>query len=281
MTQEQIEEHIYNVLFTKYKNPYGVCGLMGNLFAESGLNPKNVQNSSGYDDDWYTESVDNGTYAESQFVNDSIGYGLAQWTSSGRKQNLYNRKISENKSIGDIDLQLNFLIEEMNYGYPSCEEVIYNATSVRESAVYILIHFESPADQSQAVQDLRTEYAQVYYDKYASEEPPTPPTPPTPTENNIYSLIVKTPFHIKKLSESQIDFLKSKKEGDKVKLIYKYICNKKYGYDKFFKKIKKTNRSYIIISVSKNGYVELKEKLNSHSIYINPMYLKEGEKNEL
>lgn len=63
-------------------NDFGVAGLMGNLFAESGLNPKNLQNTYekklGMTDAEYTAAVDSGSY--SNFVKDSAGYGLAQWT---------------------------------------------------------------------------------------------------------------------------------------------------------------------------------------------------------
>jgi hypothetical protein len=49
---------------------------------ESGLKPNNVQNSYesslGMTDEEYTIAVDNGTYTN--FVNDAVGYGLAQWT---------------------------------------------------------------------------------------------------------------------------------------------------------------------------------------------------------
>ena len=36
---------IHDYLRAKGLNEYGVAGLMGNLFAESGLNPRNLQNS--------------------------------------------------------------------------------------------------------------------------------------------------------------------------------------------------------------------------------------------
>ena len=65
-----------------------VAGLMGNLQAESGLNPKNLENTYnnklGLSDEEYTEQVDKGQY--NNFVKDSAGYGLAQWTYYTRKQ---------------------------------------------------------------------------------------------------------------------------------------------------------------------------------------------------
>ena len=63
-------------------NDYGAAGLMGNLYAESGLNPQNLQNSYekklGYTDATYTAAVDSGAY--SNFVRDSAGYGPVSYT---------------------------------------------------------------------------------------------------------------------------------------------------------------------------------------------------------
>lgn len=74
-----VEEQIWNFLKGKGLNNYGIAGLMGNLYAESGLKATNLQNSYekklGMTDDSYTTSVDNGDYTN--FVRDSAGYGLA------------------------------------------------------------------------------------------------------------------------------------------------------------------------------------------------------------
>lgn len=84
MTNEQT---IWAWGMEKFGNPYGVAGLMGNLYAESGLNPQNLQNTYekkfGMTDNEYTQKVDKGTY--NNFVKDSAGYGLAQWTYWSRK----------------------------------------------------------------------------------------------------------------------------------------------------------------------------------------------------
>ena len=81
------EEKIWNFLKSKGLSDYGAAGLMGNLFAESGLNPQNLQNSYekklGHTDASYTAAVDNGSYGN--FARDGAGYGLAQWTYHTRK----------------------------------------------------------------------------------------------------------------------------------------------------------------------------------------------------
>ena len=87
LTGKTNEERIWNFLKGKGLSDHGVAGLMGNLYAESALNPHNLQNTYekklGYTDDAYTAAVDSGDYAN--FVRDSAGYGLAQWTYWSRK----------------------------------------------------------------------------------------------------------------------------------------------------------------------------------------------------
>ena len=82
------ELEIWNFLMDLTGNAYGAAGLMGNLYAESGLSPTNLQDSYeaslGYDDQSYTNAVDNGTYQN--FVHDQAGYGLAQSTESSSPQ---------------------------------------------------------------------------------------------------------------------------------------------------------------------------------------------------
>ena len=163
------EEKIWNYLKSKGLNDFGCAGLMGNLYAESVLNPRNLQNSYekklGFTDDTYTSSVDNGTYQN--FVKDSAGYGLAQWTYWSRKQNMLDFAKSVGKSIGDLEMQLDFLYKELNDKYKSVLNVLKNATSVKQASNTVLLDFERPANQGVSVQNKRAEYGQKYYDKYA------------------------------------------------------------------------------------------------------------------
>lgn len=165
------EEKIWTYLKSKGLNDYGAAGLMGNLYAESGLNPKNLQNSYekklGYTDAQYTAAVDSGKYKN--FVKDSAGYGLAQWTYWSRKQALIDFCKAAGTSIGDLDMQLNFLWKELSDGYRGVMNVLMNATSVIEASNTVLLQFERPADQSTSVQLKRAEYGQAYYEKYANK----------------------------------------------------------------------------------------------------------------
>lgn len=162
------EEKIWNYLKSKGLNDYGISGLMGNLYAESALISTNLQNSYekklGFTDITYTNAVDNGTY--NNFVKDSAGYGLAQWTYWSRKQNLLDFAKSKKTSIGDLEMQLDFLWKEIQ-GYTTVFNTLKNATSVREASDVVLLQYERPADQSEAVQKKRANYGETYYKKYA------------------------------------------------------------------------------------------------------------------
>ena len=114
--------------------------------------------------DSYTAAVDNGTY--SNFVKDSAGYGLAQWTYWSRKQNMLEFARAAGKSIGDLEMQLDFLFKELSEGYKTVLAALKAATSVKAASDNVLLNFEKPADQSDAVKTKRASYGQTYYDKY-------------------------------------------------------------------------------------------------------------------
>lgn len=164
---------IWDFLKGKGLNDYAIAGLMGNLKAESALNPKNLQGSYekklGFTDETYTAAVDNGSY--NNFVKDKAGYGLAQWTYWSRKQNLLNFAKSKNTSIGNLSMQLEFLWKELQ-GYKSVVEMLNKATSILEASNAVLKGYERPANQGESVQKKRASYGQTYYDKYAKKPEP-------------------------------------------------------------------------------------------------------------
>jgi hypothetical protein len=162
---------IWNLLMSKIGNKYGVAGLMGNLYAESGLVANNLQNTYntklGVSDSEYTSQVDSGTRSMSSFVNDSAGYGIAQWTYYTRKKKLYNYAKNAGSSIGNLTMQVNYLCQELSSDYPSVLSALKSATSVYSASTVVLTQFESPKDQSSSVKSTRASYGQTYYNKYA------------------------------------------------------------------------------------------------------------------
>lgn len=88
LTWGNTERSLYAFFKGKGLSDNGIFGLFGNIYAESAMNPKNLQQSYekklGFTDDTYTAAVDSGAYGN--FVKDAAGYGLAQWTYWSRKQ---------------------------------------------------------------------------------------------------------------------------------------------------------------------------------------------------
>lgn len=165
------EQKIWNFLKSKGLNDYACASLMGNLQAESGLNSCNMENSyereKGFTDTTYVQAVDNGTYTKEQFVDDQVGFGIAQWTWWSRKKALYEYAKSQKKSIGDLTMQLEFLYQELSTSYKSVLSTLKNATSILEASNSVLFKFENPKVQSVKVQNDRASLGQKFYDKYA------------------------------------------------------------------------------------------------------------------
>lgn len=162
---------IWNKLSAAGLSPCGAAALMGNLRAESNLNPRNLQNSFnaklGMTDEEYTAAVDAGTYGN--FICDGAGYGLAQWTYSTRKENLllYARRIGA--SIGDLNMQIAFLLHELQNDYPGVFAKLLTATNIGEATELVLTKYERPADQGIAQLMLRTDYALSIYNEFREE----------------------------------------------------------------------------------------------------------------
>ena len=165
------EKHIWGYLLQQIKNPYGVAGLMGNLYAESGLRSTDLEGKYekrlGLTDAEYTSGVDNGTYTA--FIHDDAGYGLAQWTYWSRKAALWNYAIEKGVSIGDLDMQLEFLVREMQTDFKSVWNTLLSASSVREASDAVLLKYEKPANQSEENQERRASFGQKYFDSYGKE----------------------------------------------------------------------------------------------------------------
>ena len=163
------EAELWAALYEAIQNPYGVAGLMGNLYAESGLRPDNLQDTYeaalGYTDAAYTQAVDAGSYPD--FASDHAGYGLAQWTTPERKAALLTLAKTRGTSVADVKLQAEFLCQELQERFPAVLTALQNASSVSEASNAVLFHFEAPADQSEAVQAQRAAFGNAYYSRYA------------------------------------------------------------------------------------------------------------------
>ena len=175
-----MSKEIWDHLIKAGMTPAGAAGMMGNLHAESGLIANRVEilclkrlkeHGKMYTDATYTAFVDDGTISKEEFLHPlpgkQYGYGLAQWTSPGRKSGLYDLCKSRKVSIGDLKTQLDWLITELKNSYQSVWKTLTTSDSVYNAAEIVLKKFECPADTSAAVVKARADYGYSYYNKYA------------------------------------------------------------------------------------------------------------------
>lgn len=182
LTGTNNEQKIWNFFKSKgILSDVQIAGLMGNLYAESGLNPANLQNTAearlGLSDAAYTAAVDNGSHKN--FASDNVGYGLCQWTYSPRKAGLLSYAKVRGRSIGDLEMQVEYIHKELTGTFSYVLTALKAAKTVREASDVVLLKFEAPADQSEAVKVKRASYGQGYYDKFKTVAPTTTPTQST------------------------------------------------------------------------------------------------------
>lgn len=69
-------------------------------------------------------------------------------------------------------MQLDFLFQELSGSYKQVLSTLKTATTVRAASDSVLLNFERPADQSEAVKVKRASYGQTYFDRYAAAAKP-------------------------------------------------------------------------------------------------------------
>lgn len=155
---EDNKQKAFNYFISKGLAPHQSAGIVGNLIAESGVNPKRVQSTStpAGDKDMIT-------------VNNKTGYGIAQWTSAGRQQGLVDFANQRGMSIhGDLALQLDYLMHEFSTNYKEILNNIKQAPDLRTASSIFMTKFERPADQSQSAQDFRASLGETVLNRYGN-----------------------------------------------------------------------------------------------------------------
>lgn len=174
-------EQVWDYLLKSGLTAAGAAGLMGNLKAESGIIPNRLEIlcikrykeriGKTYSDESYTAAVDNGLISRSEFLSPmgkQYGYGLAQWTSPNRKAGLYDLARSKGVSIGNLNVQLEYLVTELRTSYNTVYTVLTSTRSVQTASDAVLLHFEQPAN-AQAMRQDRANYGYQYYNQFASK----------------------------------------------------------------------------------------------------------------
>jgi len=162
------ELEIYSECLRLGMTPAGAAGCTANILAESAGRPNNVEDRSGIADAAYTQSVDNGTYKN--FVNDRYGYGLCQWTLPSRKKALLDYAQSHGVSIGNAQMQFQFLAREMRASYPYVWNILTHTIDPYEAGYQMCAKFEIPAN-TEATARVRGNRAKAIYDQCSGQTP--------------------------------------------------------------------------------------------------------------
>lgn len=175
--------NIINRLINAGMTVNGALGMWGNIMAESGGKSNIAQRGmTQYDDETYTRYVDEGRLG---FVYDAVGYGLIQWTFYSRKQGLLDYAHSLGVSIGDENMQVDYLVKEIKTYSAVWKAVTDPNTSIYDATDIICRQFERPAVNNI---DKRYQYAMDAYNAYKDQldghvdAEPTPQPEPVPSD---------------------------------------------------------------------------------------------------
>ena len=168
----ETSQRIWKFFKSKGWTDEGVAALMGNLDKESTLRPVQLQGDLA--DSNRTKSMKYVAEADKNkrnFTRGQIGFGIAQWTTPDRKENLWNYAQSKGKSVGDLDTQLEFLNDELETKYKGVVAELKNTKDVGSAAVTVLKKFEVARDRNlKSEQDDRASRAMGWYKTYAGKD---------------------------------------------------------------------------------------------------------------
>lgn len=127
----------------------GATGIIGNMLAESGVNPSRLERVRA--DAGYSTSSD---------IGGKGGFGLVQWTGQGdRRRGKLERAAGLDKTKrNDINFQLEYLEKELKSDYSTLLSFLKSTNSIQDATEQFLTKFERPAsygerNDSQAAMD--------------------------------------------------------------------------------------------------------------------------------
>ena len=142
----------------------GASGLMGNLQAESNMRSvlyENIYKPQFISDQDYVDAVNNGTYTN--FADDGIGFGLAQWSYPSRKEGLL--ELCKGK-IGDLDCQLRYLMKELKNDFEEILAMLKTSTDLYACTIKVMTDFERTGEY-EVLNQFRYQLAKNIYNEFS------------------------------------------------------------------------------------------------------------------
>lgn len=173
-----------STIWTRLKNKgfadEACAAIMGNMQQESAFRSNNVEDRlKSITDEQYTAAVDNGSYSREDFMRDNgnaYGYGLCQWTYPTRKAGLYDYAKARGVSIGDEQMQIDWMMEELHQGeFLSVYRTLTSPTATIDAMTRsFMVTFENPTDKSDSAVNYRISLAKAIYQEFAGTLPEIP-----------------------------------------------------------------------------------------------------------
>lgn len=132
LTGSDNEQKIWNYFKGKGFSDAQIAGIMGNFAVESGFEPKRVQGA--------------GMKTSETLPTGQGGYGLAQW--DDRKTNLGKFAQEKGKPVGDLQLQLDFVMYELEGSEKGAYSAFKGASTVEDATRVWMEKYERPGKQA-------------------------------------------------------------------------------------------------------------------------------------
>lgn len=168
-TKEENMKAVWQYLMGKGLTAEQTAGIMGNLQSES----------AGTWDPRIVEFA----YSDPPHLSDTIppdvneygqpGYGLVQWT-AGRKDGLQKFADKQGKPVNSLQLQVDFLWEELHANRKKAFEELQKATTVAEASKAIVVYYEAPQGfKTETLQNARASNGEKIYKQFVGSDSPT------------------------------------------------------------------------------------------------------------
>ncbi len=168
-------EKVYNFFVGKGYKPWQAAGIIGNMAAESGVEPQRLQGTAP----GVITTADQALTADAA-SKDGIGWGIVQWTPAAK---MINPTKAAGKDPNDLGVQLEFLWNQLEGNPPLPEKRAgdelkltpdyIEATKAFQGTLNVggkYYGFERPADQSATI-DFRISEARKAFEKFGNGTP--------------------------------------------------------------------------------------------------------------
>ncbi len=150
------QQTAFNFFIRQGLAPGQSAGIVGNLIAESGVDPKLQEYNKPHGD--LNEPL-NGT-----------GYGIAQWTFTSRQSKLVAYANEHDLDVSSLDAQLGYYWKELTTDYRGVFEELKSTQTSADASYVILAKFEVPAD-IEGQKPIRAHQAATVLERYGSSAP--------------------------------------------------------------------------------------------------------------